>query len=225
MPPGNVAVLAETTATAAAPSRRQEHKLRTQRALQQAALDLFSEQGYDDTTTDEIAERAGVSPRTFFRYFPTKESVLFVGEYGWFQSFTKHFLAQPDELGDLEAIRQTLIELAPGLAKIRKALVLYEKAVASSVTLRGGVHDRQHDDIAAIAAAIATRRGLDAADDGCTTLATVALITHRNSLMRWLTGPANVNPADAISEGLDTLVAEMAAPARTRRREPLRPKR
>lgn len=209
--------------TTAPPSRRQEHKLRTQRALQQAALDLFSEQGYDDTTTDEIAERAGVSPRTFFRYFPTKESVLFVGEYGWFQSFTKQFLAQPEELGDFEAIRQTLITLAPGLAKIRKALLLYEKAVASSVTLRGGVHDRQQDDIATIADAIATRRGLGAADDGCTILATVALTTYRNALMKWLDGPQTVNPGDAISAALDIVVAELGlARPPARRREPLR---
>ena len=214
--------MAETTASPTT-SRRQEHKLRTQRALQNAALDLFAKQGYDETTTDDIAEKAGVSPRTFFRYFATKESVLFVGEYGWFQSFTKQFLAQPRELSDLEAIRQTLITLAPGLAKIRKALLLYEKAVASSPTLRGGVHDRQQDDIATIADAIATRRGLAAADAGCTILATVALTTYRNALMGWLDGPATVNPGDAISDALDVVLTEFGpARAPARRREPLR---
>jgi len=196
------------------PSRRQEHKRRTQRALQEAALGLFADKGYDDTTTDEIAERAGVSPRTFFRYFPTKESVLFVGEYGWFQSFTKAFLAQPDDIDDLEAMRQTLLTLAPSLTKIRRALVQYEKAVASSPTLRGGVHDRQHADIATIAAAIATRRGLASADDGCTILATVSLITYRNALTAWLEGPASRTPSELISAGLDTLVAELAPGAR-----------
>jgi len=204
------------------PSRRQEHKLQTQRALQQAALSLFAEQGYDETTTDEIAERAGVSPRTFFRYFPTKESVLFVGEYGWFQSFTKRFLEQPEELSDLDAMRETLLNLAANLTKIRKALILYEKAVASSPTLRGGVHDHQQEDIATIAAAIAARRGLAGADDGCTILATVALLTYRNALRQWLAGPASVNPADLIGAGLDTLVAEFTHRSVNRRRVPLR---
>jgi AcrR family transcriptional regulator len=215
--------LAETTA-APTPSRRQEHKRRTQRALQDAALGLFAEQGYDETTTDEIAEKAGVSPRTFFRYFPTKESVLFVGEYGWFQSFTKQFLAQPDDLSDFEAIRQTLLDLAPGLAKIRRALALYEKAVASSPTLRGGVHDRQQEDIATIAGTIATRRGLPEADEGCTVLATVALLTYRNALMRWLAGPAAETPGDMISASLDAVLVELAAaaPPAGRRRNPLR---
>jgi len=192
--------------------------LRTQLALQQAALALFAEQGYDETTTDEVAERAAVSPRTFFRYFPTKESVLFVGEYGWFQSFTKTFLDQPEDLTDLEAMRETLMSLASGLPRIRKALVLYEKAVASSPTLRGGVHDHQQEDIATIAAAIATRRGLEQADDGCTILAAVSLLTYRNALRKWLAGPASKNPGEVISEGLDTLIAELTPTRRPTRR-------
>ena len=48
--------------------------------LQQAALALFHEQGYDRTTAAEIAARAGVTERTFFRYFPDKREVLFQGE-------------------------------------------------------------------------------------------------------------------------------------------------
>jgi AcrR family transcriptional regulator len=202
--------VAKTPASAAPPSRRQEHKLKTQRALQQAALKLFGDQGYDTTTTDEIAERAGVSPRTFFRYFPTKESVLFVGEYGWFQEFTAQFLAQPEKLSDLAALRATLVSLAHGLAGIRRALVLYERAVASSPTLRGGVHDRQQGDIATIAAAIATRRGLGEADEGCLVLATVILPTYRRAVTRWLAGPASGDPAEIVGEEIDLLVAELA---------------
>lgn len=196
---------------AAPPSRRQQHKLKTQRALQQAALDLFGEQGYDTTTTDEIADRAGVSPRTFFRYFPTKESVLFVGEYGWFQEFTTLFLAQPAELTDFDALRATLVSLAPGLSRIRRALVLYERAVGSSVALRGGVHDRQQEDIATIAAAMATRRGLAAPDEGCLVLATIILPTYRRAVTRWLAGPASKDPAVMVAEEFDLLAVELVS--------------
>lgn len=217
--------MAHKAADPAEPSRRQAHKLRTERALQQAALALFGEQGYDTTTTDEIAERAGVSPRTFFRYFPTKESVLFLGEFGWLQSFNKEFLAQPEDLSDLDAMRATLHLLAPDIIKRRAALTLYEKAVASSPTLRGGVFDHQQQDIAAIAGAIATRRGLDEPDLACRTLATVVLLTYRNSVMRWLAGPASVDIRDLIAEGFDLLLAELApAPAPPRRRVSLRSK-
>jgi AcrR family transcriptional regulator len=50
------------------------------RRLQQAALELYQEYGFDRTTTAQIAARAGVNERTFFRHFPDKREVLFDGE-------------------------------------------------------------------------------------------------------------------------------------------------
>jgi len=206
--------LAKTRTTAApVPSRRQAHKTRTQRTLQQAALELFAKQGYDATTTEEIAERAGVSPRTFFRYFVTKESVLFVGEYGWFQEFTAEFLNQPRSLSDLDAMSATLVGLAHGLVLRRRSLLLYERAVASSPTLRGGVQDHQQEDIAKMAEAIATRRGMTQPDDECLLLAAVSLVTYRRALTKWLTGPAKVDPKQVIAAHF-ALLREVTAPAR-----------
>jgi AcrR family transcriptional regulator len=191
--------------------------------LQQAALDRFGVNGYDTTTTDEIAVLAGVSPRTFFRYFPTKESVLFVGEFGWFQSFTQLFLAQPPELPDIDALRDTLLTLAPSLTKIRRALNLYELAVASSPTLRGGVHDRQQNDIAQIADAIAVRRGIPAADEACFVLATITLVFYRRAVTLWLQGPASADPRDLIRTEIELVIGALTPPkAPARRRSPSR---
>jgi len=205
--------VAEKLTSTAKPSRRQEHKMRTKRALQQAALDLFAKDGYDTTTTDEIAERAGVSARTFFRYFPTKDSVLFVGEYGWFQSVTEDYLAQPDSLSDVEALFETLLAKPPS----RRSQLLYDKAVASSPTLRGVVHDHQQNDIATLAEAVAARRRRRHADEGCRLIATVVLITYRRALTRWLAGPAGVDARDVIAEEFEILL-EQFAPAKARRR-------
>ena len=98
-------------------SPRGEHADRTRNALLEVALNLFSANGYDETTTDQIAESAGVSPRTFFRYFPTKESVLFFGEYDFIDAVSGVYLAQPEELSDFEAMANSFALLAPGLKR------------------------------------------------------------------------------------------------------------
>lgn len=205
--------MAEENPPAEPPGRRREHKMRTQRALQQAALELFAKHGYDDTTTEEIAEQAGVSPRTFFRYFPTKESVLFVGEYGLLQSMTKQFLDQPDSLSDLEALRDTFLSVAPRFATGRRSFLLYERAIASSVTLRGRVQEHIQQDVQTLATAVAQRRCLDEPDEGCGLLAAIMLVTYRRALTRWREGPANGNLSKVIANEFDLLTG-LLTPAR-----------
>ncbi|WP_375405833.1 TetR family transcriptional regulator [uncultured Amnibacterium sp.] len=60
-------------------SKAQRAQAETVARLSTAAIELFEGQGFEATTVDEITQRAGVSRRTFFRYFPTKEDVLFAG--------------------------------------------------------------------------------------------------------------------------------------------------
>jgi AcrR family transcriptional regulator len=170
-------------------SPRDEHADRKRNDLLEAALNLFSTNGYDETTTDQIAESAGVSARTFFRYFPTKESVLFFGEYDFIDAFSGVYLAQPDEVSDFEAMANSFALLAPGLKRIRKRIAQYHQAVASSLVLLGRERKNHDANAETVAKVIAERRGLPASDDECRQLAAVGMLLVERALNTWLATP------------------------------------
>lgn len=170
-------------------SPRSEHADRTRNALLEAALNLFSANGYDETTTDEIAAAAGVSPRTYFRYFPTKESVLFFGEYDFIDAFSGVYLAQPDDASDFEAIANSFALLAPGLKRIRKRISQYHDAIASSLVLLGRERRNHEANADTVAKVIAQRRHLPAPDDECRLLASVGMLLVERALNQWLAAP------------------------------------
>jgi AcrR family transcriptional regulator len=170
-------------------SPRDEHANRNRNALLEAALNLFSANGYDETSTDQIAESAGLSPRTFFRYFPTKESVLFFGEYDFINAVSGVYLAQPEDASDFEAMANSFALLAPGLNRIRKRIAQYHEAVASSLVLLGRERRNHEANAETVAKAIADRRGLPAPDGECRLLACIGMLLVERALNEWLATP------------------------------------
>src|ERR1700739_2254505 len=85
--------------------------------LEQAALELYRERGFEQTTVAEIAQRAGLTERTFFRYFTDKREVLFAGA-GELQDLLVPGVAQaPDSAAPLDAIAGALQAAAPVFAE------------------------------------------------------------------------------------------------------------
>jgi AcrR family transcriptional regulator len=203
--------MSSTESPEATPSRREQHKSRTRSALQEAAVELFALQGYDATTTEQIAEKAGVSPRTFFRYFQSKEAVLFFGAYEFFASFTALYKAQPESLSEVEAMRDSFISLAPVIVRRRDALLLVDRAIASSNTLRGRQYDHQHADRKLLARAVAARRGLVHPDESCIILGIVGQAVFRRAFDVWLGGPSRRDLAEVIAAEFAVLLQAVVA--------------
>jgi AcrR family transcriptional regulator len=76
--------------------------------LERAAIELFAEQGYAATTVPQIAARAGVTTRTFFRHFADKREVLFAGEDGLVTLFAELIGAAPSELSAMATLEHAL---------------------------------------------------------------------------------------------------------------------
>jgi AcrR family transcriptional regulator len=88
------------------PGLRERKKARTRAAIQQEALRLFREQGYEATTIEQIAEAAEFSPSTFFRYFPTKEDVVMYDDLD--PVVIAAYRKQPAALGPIQALRNAM---------------------------------------------------------------------------------------------------------------------
>jgi AcrR family transcriptional regulator len=85
--------------------------------LREAALDLFRDRGYDETTVAEIAERAGVTPRTFFRYFADKREVLFAGAEKLAALLAEQVAAEPPRTTAIDAVAHALEAVAAASAE------------------------------------------------------------------------------------------------------------
>lgn len=118
---------------------RERKKRETRRAIHRAALDLVEEFGFDAVTTDEIAGRAGVSPRTFFNYFPTKEGAVLGTTPADLDELRAQLAERPEDEPILDSIRVIVRDrLAPSsydpdLRAQRRRVLLGEPALGPAL--------------------------------------------------------------------------------------------
>jgi AcrR family transcriptional regulator len=102
-----------------------------------AALDLFTEQGYDDTTVAQIAERAGVTKSTFFRHFPDKRELLVAGQDALSQLLAEGIAEAPAQAGPLDAVAAGLRRASDSMGPLNREIgPRLKAAVAASAELR-----------------------------------------------------------------------------------------
>ena len=173
--------------------------------IEAAALELFCERGFEGATTAEIAERAGLTERTFFRHFADKREVLF-GKQGQLQTaLTEAIAAAPANLAPLEVVAHGLAKGAGAIFEANRHSVLQRQAVLETVA---GLKEREMLKMAALCAAIAGALGERGADETTASLcAEMGIIVFRTAFARW-SEPDNARPfAELVGETLDQLKA------------------
>ncbi|MEV6999545.1 TetR family transcriptional regulator [Streptomyces sp. NPDC093982] len=146
---------------------RERKKQRTREALLRTALELFTTQGYEHTTVDDIAAAVDVSQRTFFRYFAGKEEAALALQDMTVAHFLEAVRERPPHEAPMEALRQavlegwdTLNEVIQSVVPVELYLRMYQVIESTPVLL--AAHLRRSVEIEeAIARILAEREGVD----------------------------------------------------------------
>jgi AcrR family transcriptional regulator len=189
---------------------RARKKAATKLSIQEHALRLFVEKGYDATTVDEIAAAAGVSHMTFFRYFPRKEAVV---EYDEYDPLLEELIAErPPHEAPLTALHAALrLGLERVLATDRESLLIRTRLVLHNPVLRSRNLTAQDSTRDLFARALARRAGLTEPDYATTVLAAAVLAGIGVAIQTW----ADSDDADLIAlvdEGFAALAARVSQP-------------
>ncbi len=171
---------------------RERKKARTREALRDAAMVLFTRQGFDGTTVEEIADACEVSPRTFFRYFPTKEDVLFADSDARRGILLAVLAERPAHEPPVVALHAAMRALASDYRHDRAELVARSKVVEGSPQLQAYKAEHQHGWEAAVVDALEQRPevGTPAPRDELQLLAALGTAAFRVSVDAWVADPS-----------------------------------
>jgi len=176
--------------------------------LQEAALALYSEQGFDQTTAAEIADRAGLTERTFFRQFSDKREVLFGGSELLKERIVQGVAEAPEADGPLDAVSRGLEAAAAMLGESRRDLARQRQMViAANPELR----ERELSKLADYATAVAATLRLRGTGDPQATFAAEAGMTVlRVAVAQWAEGGEDRDLTSVMRESMAGLRAVTA---------------
>ena len=171
--------------------------------LQQAALELYAERGYEETTVAEIAERAGLTERTFFRHFADKREVLFRGSGELQELIVDAVDAAPASATPMEAIAAGLEAAGTIFDASRRAHALRRQSV---IDANPELRERELVKLASLATVLAEvlrRRGVQ--DPAAELTADAGIAVFRVAFDRWVRDDTDRDFARFVQEGIAEL--------------------
>ena len=175
--------------------------------LELAALALYGERGFEHTTVAEIAARAGLTERTFFRHFADKREVLFSGAGALQELLVSNVAAAPESVAPLDAVGAAL-EVAGAFLEQRREYAGQRAAIIAANT---ELRERELIKLASLASAIADalrRRGV--ADPAASLSAEAGIAVFRIAFERWVQETNQRDLPELIHDSLDELKAVTA---------------
>lgn len=187
---------------------RARKKQRTRRDIEQAALSLFEDRGFDGTTIDDIAAAADIAPRTFFHYFPSKDDVVLADYATRLERILLELQTTPADRPPWLALRGALLTVAADFEAEREQILRRFRIIEStqSVAARNLLLQASWED--AVTEAISDRLGIDVSSDIRPRLiASAAIAAMRTSIRHWLSDGGQSRLPDHIAHCFDLLQA------------------
>ena|SRR5579863_3345923 len=170
--------------------------------LELAALELYDERGFEQTTVVEIAKRAGVTERTFFRYFADKREVLFSGAESLQELLTTNVAAAPASASPIEAVTGAL-EVAGALLQERREFARKRQAV---ITANAELQERELIKLASLAASMAgVLRTRGVSEPTASLAAEAGIAVFKVAFETWVSGGDDLDLPRVIRESVEEL--------------------
>ncbi|MFY9915003.1 MAG: TetR family transcriptional regulator [Nocardioidaceae bacterium] len=197
--------------------RRERKKIATRRSLEDAALRLFAEKGFERTTIEDITETADVAQRTFFRYFASKEEIILGSPDLLREGLTASLEAQPDDVPLIDAVLQAIEDLDPdgamatseaGIARLRMRVAIANE----SPSVRSGLFRAFAAREQSIREYVARRTGLSATHDVYPQMVAASISgAMRVALTTWVAGDCKGDLNAIFRQSVDVLLAGISA--------------
>ncbi|MEV0650706.1 TetR family transcriptional regulator [Phytomonospora sp. NPDC050363] len=187
------------------PGLREKKKARTRRTIRENALRLFAAQGFDPTTVDQIADAAGVSPSTFFRYFATKEHlVVDDASDPWMVEAAERL---PEGVAPITGIRTAILAVMAEVDEPRDDMLLATRLAFTEPALRAQRMNHVFATQEAVAGVLTARLGRDPGDLEVATFAAAAVGAWGSALWAWAREEGRRPLADYVDRAMGFLEA------------------
>jgi AcrR family transcriptional regulator len=190
---------------------RERRRERNAREIQQAAMSLFADRGYAAVTVEDIAREAGISERTFFRYFASKDHVL-VAEAGRRIDVIRQSLVQQDDTLDAwEALRNAVLDQSASEDRVGRKGAIWAHltseapALLAKMIMHGALEETHQIEVE-----LARRLGVPATDALPDLMMRVTLAAMQSAYLRWLERVGDDALVDLTARALDIVGAGLA---------------
>lgn len=188
-----------------APSVLASKRAAVRAGLARVAIDLFARDGFEAVTIEEIARAAGISPRTFFRYFPSKDDIVLELASRLHDRLLNAFEERPEHETAVEALHRAYVVTSTVTPDDRDRVLRVGRILSASPALRSASYGRPWADGAPIVCRLAERMGADARDPRPRVIVAAMAAVATTEWHAWVDDGGIGDPAQRIDAALAML--------------------